>query len=85
VCVGERCNASGKRLLLTIDERTVCAVPLPWTDLVAPYPEVVLGEARAALRVGDLIELARLVARLSQRDARRTPEDVSGEFCRSRK
>jgi hypothetical protein len=85
VCVGERCNASGKRLLLTIDEHTVCAVPLHWTDLVASDPEVVFGEARAALRVGDLIELARLIARLSQRDARHTPEDVSGEFRRNRK
>ena len=71
--------------MLSIDEDTVCAVPRQWTDLVAPDPEVVFGEARAALRVGDLIELARLVARLSQRDARHTPEDVSGAFCRSRK
>jgi hypothetical protein len=82
VCVGERCNAAGKRLLLAIDEHTVCAVPLPWTDLVAPDPEVVLGEARTALRVGDLIELARLVARLSDRAALHTPEDVSGELRR---
>jgi hypothetical protein len=68
--------------LLTIDEHTVCAVPRQWTDLVAPDPEVVLGEARAALRVRDLIELARLVARLSQRDGRHAPEAVSGELCR---
>jgi hypothetical protein len=85
VCVGERCNAAGKRLLLSIDEDTVCAVPLQWTNLVAPDPEVVLGEARAAMRVGDLVELARLVARLSGRDARTAPEDVSGELCRKRK
>ena len=71
--------------MLSIDEDTVCAVPLQWTDLVAPDPAVVFGEARAALRVGDLIELARFIARLSQRDARHTPEDVSGEFCRNRK
>ena len=71
--------------MLAIDEHTVCAVPLPWTDLVAPDPEVVLGEARAAVRVGDLIELARLVARLSGRAALHTPEDVSGELCRKRK
>lgn len=64
MCVGERCNASGRRLLLALDEGTVCAVPPQWTDLVAPDPEVVLGEARAVMRVGDLIELARLVARL---------------------
>ena len=69
-------------MLLAIDEHTVCAVPLHWTDLVAPDPEVVLGETPAALRVGDLIELARLVARLSQRDARNTPEDASGELRR---
>ena len=71
--------------MLAVDEHTVCAVPRQWTDLVASDPEVVLGEARAALRVGDLIELALLVARLSQRGARHTLEDVSGEFCRKRK
>ena len=82
VCVGERCNASGRRLLLSIDEDTVCAVPVQWTDLVAPDPEGVLGTARAAFRVRDLIELARLVARLGQRDSRIIPRDVSGELCR---
>lgn len=85
MCVGERCNAWGRRLLLSIGENTVCAVPLPWTDLVASDPEVVLGEARAALRVGDLIELARLVARLRGRDASNTPADVSGKLRRNRK
>jgi len=69
--------------LLAIDETTVCAVPAQWTDLVAPDPEVVLGEARAALRVGDLVDLARLLARFSQRDSRNTPEGVSGELCRT--
>ena len=37
--------------MLAIDKDTVCAVPRQWTDLVAPDPEVVLGEARAALRI----------------------------------
>jgi hypothetical protein len=63
-CVGERFNRYGKRLLLQVDESTVCSVPPQWTDAVAPDPEIVMGEARALLRVADFIELARVVARL---------------------
>jgi len=36
----ERYNRSGKRLLLRVDDRTVCSVPPQWTDSVAPDPEV---------------------------------------------
>lgn len=82
VCVGERCNAYGRRLLLSVDKDTVCAVPQQWTDVVAPDPEVVIGDQRALMRVADLVELARLVARLSRRDSQNVPERVSGEFCR---
>jgi len=65
VCVGERYNRSGKRLLLRVDDRTVCSVPPQWTDIVAPDPEVLMGGGRTLFRVVDLLELARLVTRLS--------------------
>jgi hypothetical protein len=64
-CVGERFNRYGKRLLLQVDESTVCSVPPQWTDMVTPDPEIVMGEGRALLRFTDFLELARLVARLA--------------------
>jgi hypothetical protein len=66
--VGERYNRYGVRLLLLIDDKCVCSVPPQWTDIVAPDPEIVMGEHRALFRVVDLLELARLVDRLSRRD-----------------
>jgi hypothetical protein len=66
--VGERYNRYGMRLLLRVDDGSVCSVPPQWTDLVAPDPEIVLGGQRALFRVVDLLELARLVDRLSGRD-----------------
>jgi len=68
-CVGERYNRYGRRLLLRVDDVTVCSVPLQWTDLVAPDPEIVIGEYRALLRVADLLELERLVDQLRKRDS----------------
>jgi hypothetical protein len=73
-CVGERYNRAGKRLLLQIDDQTVCSVPPQWTDLFAPDPEIVMGARRALFRVADLVELARLVERLSRRDSRETAD-----------
>jgi len=52
--------------LLRVDDGTVCSVPPQWTDLVAPDPEVVMGQGRALFRVQDLLELANLVTRLSE-------------------
>ena len=46
-CVGERYNRYGKRLLLRIDEASVCSVPPQWTDLALADPEIVLGQGRA--------------------------------------
>jgi Family of unknown function (DUF5372) len=68
-CVGERYTRYGRRLLLQVDEATVCAVPPQWTDRATPDPEIVLGEQHALFRVSDLRELAQLVAQLSKRDA----------------
>jgi hypothetical protein len=68
VCVAERYTRYGVRLLLQVDEETICSVPRQWTDLVVPDPEVIIGERRALLRVVDVMELAQLVARLGGRD-----------------
>ena len=65
-CIGERYNRYGKRLLLQIDERTVCAVPPQWTDLASPDVEIMLDEKRALFRMADLLELAGLVERLAR-------------------
>jgi hypothetical protein len=66
VCVAERCNRYGKRLLLQVDDGTICSVPQDWTDLVTPDPEIVIGKHRAFFRVADLLELARLVDQLGR-------------------
>ena len=67
VCVGERDNRSGKRLLLRIDDNTICSVPPQWTDAAALDPEVVIGQRRSLLRVVDLVGLTRFVEQLSAR------------------
>ena len=68
VCVGERYNRYGKRLLLRADDDRVCSVPPQWTDVVAPDPEIVVSEGRSPFRVTDLVELADLLARLLEQD-----------------
>ena len=73
-CVGERCNPSGKRLLLQIDDGTICSVPKQWTDLAAAAPEIVLGKHRALFRVVDLLGLAQFVDQLSGRTNLSPPE-----------
>ncbi len=70
VCVGERYNRYGARLLLCTDDGGVCSVPPQWTDVVAPDPEIVLSEGRSPFRVADLMELAELVSRLVGRERR---------------
>jgi len=74
--VGERYNRYGRRLLLQIDDKTVCSVPPQWTDLLAQDPEIVMGERRALFRVADLLELARLVQRLGRRDSVETSDEM---------
>lgn len=75
-CVGQRYNRYGMRLLLQIDDGSVCSVPPQWTDVAAPDPEIVLGEQRALFRVVDLLELARLVDQLSRRDMPESENDL---------
>ncbi len=67
-CVGERYNRYGMTLLLKADDGAVYAVRPQWTDVMAPDPEIVLGEQRALFRVTDLLELLRLLDRLCWRD-----------------
>lgn len=64
VCVARRYNRYGMRLVLQVDDETVCSVPPQWTDLMPPELELVMGERRAMFRVADLLELARVVDRL---------------------
>jgi hypothetical protein len=75
-CVGERYNRYGKRLLLQVDDATVRSVPPQWTDLVAPDPEIVIGEHRTLFRMADLLELARLVDQLCSGYSPNKPESV---------
>jgi hypothetical protein len=70
VCVGERYNRYGTRLLLRVDNDRVCSVPRHWTDAVALDPEVMMGKGRGVLRVPDLLELAELVTRLVGQERR---------------
>ena len=67
VCVAARYNRFGKRLLLRFDDGVICPVPVQWTDLATPDPEVVMGRGRSALRVADLFELGELTTRLCAR------------------
>ena len=76
VCVGERYNRYGTRVLLEVDDGIVCSVPRQWTDLVAPDPEIVIGGGRALFRVADLLELERLVARLGGLKSREVPNEA---------
>jgi hypothetical protein len=76
MCVGERFNRSGKRLLLRVDDETVCAIPPQWTDAVCPDPEVIIGRGRALFRVADLLDLASVVSCLSRWKGERRTDDV---------
>ena len=72
VCRGERYNRYGMTLLLETKDGSVCSVPPQWTDLVAPDPEIVMGERRALFRMVDLLELTLLVERLRPAVRRRS-------------
>jgi hypothetical protein len=67
VCVGERYNRSGKRLLLRVDDRSVCSVPPKWTDISEPDPEVAMGQERALFTLANLLDLVSLVDKLYSR------------------
>jgi hypothetical protein len=75
-CVGKRYNRYGTHLLLQINDGAVCSVPLQWTDLVAPDPEIVRGRCRALFCTRDLMDLARLVGELRLQVRPRKGRDV---------
>jgi hypothetical protein len=75
-CVGERYNRHGRRVLLRVDDVTVCSVPPQWTDLAAPDPEILIGGYRALFRVADLLELERLVDKLRKPDSWKKPDNA---------
>jgi hypothetical protein len=79
--VAARYNRFGKRLLLRFDDGVTCPVPAHWTDLVAPDPEVVTGKGRSAVRVIDLIELAKLTAALGGQSPVREGKMRKGNFA----
>lgn len=70
VCVGERYNRYGKRLLLQVDDEQICSIPPQWTDVGAADPELILGAGRAHFRLSDLLELADMVERLTAERSR---------------
>jgi hypothetical protein len=75
VCVGERYNRYGTRLLLQGDG-SIHSIPPHWTDRIDPDPEVVFGRGRALFRVADLVDLSGLLARLRGRKAREVADEV---------
>jgi Family of unknown function (DUF5372) len=66
-CVGRRYNRYGERVLLQDEKGGLWLLPPQWTDLVVPDPVVALSDGRALLRFVDLMELARLVDRLTKK------------------
>jgi hypothetical protein len=73
-CVGQRYNPYGTTVLLQVGDG-VWSLPRGWTDLVAPDPEVVVGEGRCPFRLRDLLDLAVVVEQLT---ARRSLERSDG-------
>jgi hypothetical protein len=67
VCVGERHNAVGARVLLATGNDRIYSVPIEWTDLAAPNSQQILGENRVVVRIHELLELERLVTGLLKR------------------
>ena len=74
VCIGERANRAGKRLLLRFEDGRICPVPPQWTDTLVPELAVVAGSGRALCGLADLLELARLVERLMSREMDQRPK-----------
>lgn len=75
-CVAKRYNCCGTHLLLQMNDDAICSVPLQWTDLAAPEPEIEMGRRRALFRARDLMELARLVDDLKRQPRPRKRRDV---------
>ncbi|MGL5384911.1 MAG: DUF5372 family protein [Serratia sp. (in: enterobacteria)] len=64
-CVGRRYNRYGERLLLQTDNSIIWSLTPDWTALVAPHPEIMMGQGEALLLFDDLLTLSELVEQLS--------------------
>jgi hypothetical protein len=82
-CVGKRYNRYGARLLLQADGGRVWSVPVRWTDLASPDPEVVMGEGRLLLRIPDWMQLANLVEEFLGAAAARARKGRKGDDAAS--
>jgi hypothetical protein len=80
-CVGKRYNRYGERLLLQAEGGQVWSVPVPWTDLADPDPEVVMGEGRLLLRLSDWMQLANLVEEFLGAAAARTGKGRKADYA----
>ncbi|WP_353682127.1 DUF5372 family protein [Sphingobium sp.] len=81
VCVGERVNRAGKRLLLRFEDGRISPVPLQWTDVVVPDFAVVAGSGLALCGFADLLELARLVEGLVARERAAKPKSRKDNYA----
>lgn len=61
-----RHNWGEQRVYFHDAEGRLVALPAAWTDVFSPDPFVAISAGRSSFRVTDLLELARLMARLRQ-------------------
>lgn len=65
-----RNNWGEQRVYFHDAEGRLTALPAAWTDVFSPDPFVIVSAGRSAFRSNDLLELARLIARLRQEGGR---------------
>jgi len=61
-----RHNWGENRVYFHDDEARLVSLPAAWTSVFSPDPFVVISAGRSAFRVQDLLDLAQLLARLSE-------------------
>jgi hypothetical protein len=59
-----------QRVTFRNESGKLCSIPASWTDAIPPDLVVVVSAGRSAFRLGDLIELARIVASLREEVSR---------------
>jgi hypothetical protein len=67
--------------LVQADDGRVWSVPVRWTDLAAPDPEVVMGEGRLLLRLADWMQLANLVEEFLGASAARARKGRKSDYA----
>ena len=80
-CVGRRYNRHGERLLLQADNGVIWSVSPQWTDLVSKDLELIMADGRAVLRFSDLLELADLVTRISDKSAHTAAQERKDNYA----